>query len=381
MEGNPVLPIVGAAVAGFVLLPIEPILGGALLAAVAAWSFKYYREHSKLACVFRNCGLTNKDNQVPQLREKDRTDGSVIYRYSLPPGLSAADFQKNQDAIEGFLGKEVSIKGHAKNIIIEVFNGPIEQYDYEFTGELEIGRTRGCRPLCLDLVEHPHVMICGETGSGKTTLSRGLSVSLILLGYRLHLVDLKGGVEFAFMRNSSQVVSFSKTTQEALSIIGAFAEEIERRYSELYACNMVDIQSYNKKAEQKWPYEVLIVDEFAELTDKEAIQTLKSIAARGRACGCNLIVSTQRPDAKILDSAIKANITNIIGLKTVNRVNSEIIIGAGGLERLHGNGHGLLLSAGKLTEFQVPWLSAEHARELIAHTFVDKSAVEGRREF
>ena len=69
-RNDQMLPIIGAAALGLFLTPTQPLFGGALLFAVGAWGIKYYREHSKLAGVFRNCGLVNKDGQVLQLREK-----------------------------------------------------------------------------------------------------------------------------------------------------------------------------------------------------------------------------------------------------------------------------------------------------------------------
>lgn len=361
MEGNPVITIMGAAVAGFLFVPTYPLLGGALLMACATWGIKYYREHSKLACVFRNCGLTNKDGQVPQLREKRTSEETTTYRYSLPPGLALPDFEKHYDAIKDFLGKTISIKGHAKNIIIEVYDKDIEQYEYEPNDWAEIGKTRGGKVLKLELEKNPHVLIASETGGGKSTLLRALVVALKRLGYGLYIVDLKGGVEFSFLRKSAR--AFSKTPDEALEIIASFSDEIQRRYDLLYDADVQEISEYNKVREPL-PRLVLVVDEFAELTDKSAMQALKSIAARGRAAGCYLIISTQRPDAEILKGNIKANITNIIGLKTANRINSEII-GIPGLERLRGEGHGILKRGSEFIEFQAPLLTVQEAKKLI----------------
>lgn len=93
-EGNELLTIVGAALCGALLMPVQPVLGGTLLSVVGMIGAKYYREHSRLAGVFRNCGLTNKDGQVLQLRERRYTDSGMTFRYSLPPGFSLQDVEK-----------------------------------------------------------------------------------------------------------------------------------------------------------------------------------------------------------------------------------------------------------------------------------------------
>ena len=51
-----------------------------------------------------------------------------------------------------------------------------------------------------------------------------------------------------------------------------------------------------------------------------------------------MILATQRPSAKMIDSDIKANIPGTIALKTASAVNSRVIIETGGAEKLLGNG-------------------------------------------
>lgn len=116
------LPIIGATVAGILFVPTEPILGGLLLLVVGAWGINFYRRHSKLAVVFRNCGLVNRDGQALRLRETKQIEGGIMYRYSLPPGLCTSDVKKHQEAIEQFLGaKEIVISRQLKDVIIEVY--------------------------------------------------------------------------------------------------------------------------------------------------------------------------------------------------------------------------------------------------------------------
>ena len=359
MENNdPIFPIVGAAVAGCILWPVDKFLSASLLLACGVWGRKYYMEHSKLAGVFRNVGLVNKDNQVLQLREKKAIEGGVMYRYSLPPGFCVADVTKHQDAIEGFIGKTVSITAGIKDAVIEVYDDDIKQYDYAPTKGLEIGKGRGGKAVLVDFNRYPHLLIAGETGSGKSTLLRALITSMIRQRYKLHLIDLKGGAELGIFRNSRAVVEFARTAKDAERVIALFLEEIDKRYDLFFERGITDIKS------TKLTKQVLVIDEFAELVDSPAMKPLKSICARGRACGCNAIICTQRPSAKVIDGDIKANLTNVVGLKTINRVNSDVI-GIPGLERLRGHGHGIFRSGGEVAEFQAAWLSEDRARELI----------------
>lgn len=358
-ENDQILPIIGAAAAGLLLTPTQPLLGGSLLFAVATWGIKYYREHSKLAGVFRNCGLVNRDGQVLQLRDKKLIEGGCMYRYSLPPGFCVADVVKHQDAIEGFLGKAVSITTIIKDAVIEVYDEDLEQYQYEPSDVLEIGRGRGGKIITVDFDRYPHLLIAGETGSGKSTSLRALITSMILQGYKLHGIDLKGGAELGIFRNHPAMVNFARTAKDAERVIGLFAEEIDRRYDLFFEQGVTNIKSTNLDQQ------VLIIDEFAELCDSPAMKPLKSICARGRACGCNAVICTQRPSSTVITGDIKANMTNVIGLKTLDDVNSRVVINKSGLERLRGHGHGIFKCGGEFIEFQAPLLTEERAKELI----------------
>jgi S-DNA-T family DNA segregation ATPase FtsK/SpoIIIE len=86
-----------------------------------------------------------------------------------------------------------------------------------------------------------------------------------------------------------------------------------------------------------------------------------------------MITSTQRPDKDILNGKIKCNITNVLGMKTIDAINSRIIIDTEGLEKLNGKGHSMLSRLGEMTEVQTPYLNSEKIKELIKHTYVSKS--------
>jgi S-DNA-T family DNA segregation ATPase FtsK/SpoIIIE len=149
---------------------------------------------------------------------------------------------------------------------------------------------------------------------------------------------------------------------------------VDRRYDLFYEKDVKDIKEYNKKFKlKKMDYQILIVDEFADLDAKsDDMNLLKLLARKSRACGIHILLSTQRPSSKILDGDIKANITSILGLKTINSTNSSIIIDEVGLEKLRGNGHAKFKRGGKLIEVQCPFLDTDPCKELIKHTYVNK---------
>jgi S-DNA-T family DNA segregation ATPase FtsK/SpoIIIE len=129
---------------------------------------------------------------------------------------------------------------------------------------------------------------------------------------------------------------------------------------------------YNSKF-KPLPYRIVVIDEFAMLrNEKDTIELMIDLSSIARACGVHLIIATQRPDKDIVQGKIKANITTVIGLKTMNEVNSRIIIDDKGLDKLRGKGHGILKHNGILHEIQAMNLTPEECRDLIKPTFVDK---------
>jgi S-DNA-T family DNA segregation ATPase FtsK/SpoIIIE len=240
----------------------------------------------------------------------------------------------------------------------------LEQHNYVLntTGKLQIGIGRGGRPVCVDFAKYPHLLVAGETGSGKSVFVKGLICSLILQkNYKLMLIDLKHGTEFRVFRNHPSVKRFARTIDEAVVTINVFLDEINRRYEMFYE------KGVNNVKYTDLDQIVLVIDEFAEFVlfgETESINAIKSISAKGRAAGCFLIACTQRPDKDVITGVIKSNFTNVCGLKTENRVNSDII-GIPNLENMRGEGHGIFKSAGTYTEFQAPLITDDDIERLI----------------
>jgi S-DNA-T family DNA segregation ATPase FtsK/SpoIIIE len=341
----------------------------------------YAWTYSKFDRLFHNLGL-GKGLAYPILKGKTKTDISTIYRFTLPAGLSIKDFDDKKEAIENYIGAEVDMKYTYKEIMIEVYNSNKKTF-YEYVptkvkGEVPIIIGYDIREelISCDLSSgEPHMGIYGESGSGKSTIIRTIITNLILMSdVTLHLVDLKNGAEFNLFRNSSKVASFCRNTKETHDLLMSLSIEVDRRYDLFYEKDVKDIKEYNKKFKlKKMDYQILIVDEFADLDAKsDDMNLLKLLARKSRACGIHILLSTQRPSSKILDGDIKANITSILGLKTINSTNSSIIIDEVGLEKLRGNGHAKFKRGGKLIEVQCPFLDTDPCKELIKHTYVNK---------
>lgn len=363
---------------------IDPIFAplGILLKCVGICGVAYYAvTWSKFNKIFRGLDLCI-GNAYPIQKSKKKTEYSTIYKFTLPAGLSLKDFEDKKDAIEQYLGRSIDIKYTYKEIYIEVYNEKQKtHYDYEpvkINGKIPIliGYDKKGELVFCDLSSgEPHMLIAGETGSGKSTALRSIITNLILMNnVKLHLIDLKMGAEFNVFGKCSNVLNFGRTIHDAYDILRVINDEVDRRYQLFFKKDVKDIKEYNSKFPfKKLDYQVLIIDEFADLqTEKECMLLIETIGRKARACGISMLVSTQRPDHKVLTGSIKVNVGTVLGLKTLNSTNSNIIIDEPGLEKLRGNGHGLFKRSGKVIEVQTPYLTTDKAKELIKHTYVEK---------
>ena len=136
------------------------------------------------------------------------------------------------------------------------------------------------------------------------------------------------------------------------------------------------INEYNKlNSDKQKPYILLAIDEVAMLQDeKECMTTIEKISAVGRALGVFLMLSMQRPDAKVLDGKLKLNMTVRMGFKCDNTINSNIM-GTPGSEHLEQSGQ-MILKLHGLKKVQAPYLELNKAKQMIEPYRVPKDTVE-----
>ncbi len=143
---------------------------------------------------------------------------------------------------------------------------------------------------------------------------------------------------------------------QALDALERLIQEMEERYTLFEERGVIDISEYNA-GETILPHHVVIIDEYADLMiDKETKGKMEvhiqRLCQKGRAAGFHLILSTQRPDAKVVTPLIKANLQLKAALKVTTATNSQVILDEPGAERLMGAGDMLVGGAIPVTRLQ-----------------------------
>ena len=259
--------------------------------------------------------------------------------------------------------------------------------------KLPIALGQGISGECqiVDLAQTPHLLIAGATGSGKSVCVNSIICSLICARtpeqLRLLLIDPKI-VELKFYNDIphllTPVITESKRAFQALQYC---LFEMERRYSLLDEVGVRDIASFNRKAAEKLPYIVIIIDELADLmatSGKELEATLARLAAMARAVGMHIVLATQRPSIDVITGLIKANIPSRIAFMVASKFDSRIIIDGVGAEKLLGRGDMLFASAWDPAPVRIQgaFLSdeeveavADHVRTLGEPDYVDEDVL------
>ena len=142
---------------------------------------------------------------------------------------------------------------------------------------------------------------------------------------------------------------------------------MESRYTMLKEKGVRNIKEYNAIVDDKLPYYVVIIDEYGDLilqSPKEMEVAICRIAQKARAVGIHMIISTQRPDAKIVTGSIKANFPTRIAFRTTTGTDSRVILDRIGAERLTGKGDMLYFSGGEMNRVQCAYISTEEVTEM-----------------
>lgn len=343
---------------------------------------------------------TNEYNASHQKTEVGNS--SVLYRYSVAYSKNrtsedmAPRIQKElSDALEI---KGVLVSGAASIITITV---PLKEGDkkhgnlkFDYTVPIDVanmigkvsfdhpttmifGITADNNIVHMPLSQQPHLLIAGETGSGKSVTIQEMLITAMHHStpkeIRIGIVDPKE-VDFQFYDDlpymiANPVVDMSK----AAYFMEYIVMEMEKRKSQLKRFGVRNVDDYNDKARKEGkdiiPYWIIVIDEYADLVGEypEVAPPTQRIAQKARANGIHMVLGMQTPRADILKGAIKANVPTRIAMKAASSMESNIILDENGAEKLNLAGDMLVKRAGSIERAQSAFISDDEITNIFNH--------------
>ncbi len=332
--------------------------------------------------------------------------GPIVTRYEieLAPGVKISKVVNLHDDLSMAVGgKKIRIQAPIPGkaaVGIELPNDEMEVVFFKHILDSEIfkktkaeipviiGKNISGAPYVTNVRKMPHLLIAGQTGSGKSVCINSLICSLLMTRkpdeLRLILIDPKK-VELSIYEGIPHLMAPVVTeSKEAVKALQWGVMEMTRRYRMLAKVHARNIDSFNKKIEEKsikpgvlseqdnkpLPFIVILVDELADLmmtASKDVEGLIQRIAQLARAVGIHLIVATQRPSVDIITGPIKANLTSRIAFRTIQSTDSRTILGHVGAEKLLGRGDMLFLRNGapEIERFHGAFISEEDVEKIV----------------
>jgi len=310
----------------------------------------YNFENRKLKENFREmvekAGLYNNEHQSLRVRKITNLEYGHRLKVGVPYGLGLDDIEKLRDILLTNTGaKDIEFNRLDNKSMIEILfiTKPFENIKYEpkklKPHEIYVGYTYS-KGVSVDLNKFPHVLIGGDTGTGKSRLLLALLTNLIYnSNVYIHLLQVRKN-DLGVFQNCKQVLSYSKSLIDVKNSLQKIDQELQRRESLIdNTKGIYNVEDFNKKSSYKLKYNYIIIEEFSFLniskgdckeekkTKAECLKYIKNLVNVGRSSGMFLITSLQKPTADSIPTDIKAQLTTRISLTIKDAPTSVVIMG------------------------------------------------------
>lgn len=242
-----------------------------------------------------------------------------------------------------------------------------------------LGKDIAGTPIVCDLAKMPHMLIAGQTGSGKSVCINAIINSLLYRAspdeVKLILVDPKVVELQCYNGIPHLLIPVVNDPHKAAAALAWAVAEMMERYDQFAERKVRNLDGYNNAigpGEKPMARIVIIIDELADLMmvcKKDVEEYICRLTQLARAAGIHLIVATQRPSVDVITGLIKANIPSRIAFKTASYVDSRTILDRNGAEQLLGWGDMLYSPTGSFapTRVQGCFLSDDEVNRIVNH--------------
>jgi S-DNA-T family DNA segregation ATPase FtsK/SpoIIIE len=347
---------------------------------------KMRAQADKLIAKFKDFGI---DGRIREIRP-----GPVCTTYELvpAPGIKvskiaalADDIAMAMEAVQvrivapipgkGAVGIEIPNEKRETVYMKEIIADPaFKKIDHKLM--MALGKDIEGRAYYANLADMPHVLISGTTGSGKSVSVNAMICSMLYRAspddVRFIMIDPKMLELSIYEGIPHLLVPPIIDSKKAAAALRWAVQEMERRYQLMSELGVRDMAGFNTKVQdaidgkddaakktltealkgkpiEKFPYIVIVVDEYADLlavAGKDVEGYVMRLAQKARAAGLHVMLATQRPSVDVITGVIKANFPVRMGFRLASNHDSKTIINRPGAEKLLGRGDMLFMPPG-----------------------------------
>ena len=215
--------------------------------------------------------------------------------------------------------------------------------EYSFAGLLscaEVGSAEGIpfvmgadeHPTVLDFARIPHLLICGVTGSGKTSF---LQTSLAIMAastspvYLRYIICSTNETDYKMFSDIKHLyVPVVKDPRKVADAVSWVLVETLRRYNSLKDIGVRDLASYNRKSSEPLPELVFVIDDLTNILSisERVSSTLQQVLLKGRQVGIHCIIVTSTTSNKSLRKDLLPYIPCRVCFTVANESDSKALL-------------------------------------------------------
>ena len=211
-------------------------------------------------------------------------------------------------------------------------------------------------PIPIDIERHPHILLTGGTGSGKSMAALLITAkfSLHFQNSKIWILDYKGDDTFRFLSSDTENARYYRYT-DCLKGLENFFSMFQERLS----------------GNPDRSIRLLYIDELPSMLlnlpkkESEAAKTMiATVLMMGRSMGCFVLTCTQRASAELFPQGSRDNYSIVIALGNISKESAGML----GFDREKfipvkniGEGH-LLLSGTDQQAIQMPLITSDGLR-------------------
>lgn len=309
--------------------------------------YKYKKDFREIV---EKSGLYNKEGQTLKVHKYEQLDYGYRLRVGIPFGISLDDIKTLEDTFKtnlGAIGIEIEKDKKTSMMDITIINKPLDDIKYKpldtEEGEILVGYSYKDY-IKINLNKFPHVLIGGDTGTGKSRLMLLILTNLInrFKDCEIYLIQIRKS-DLAVFKECKQVKYMARNLEETRDILrhlDNICKQRDKKLERYLKDGIYNIVNYNKRFKNnKMKYKYIVLDEFAffnysgadskaeKQIKKEILGYIKNIVLTGRSTGVFIFTSLQKPTSSSIPTDIKSQLTTRISFKMLDKETSIVILG------------------------------------------------------